>query len=198
MAAQVTSIFQASVSLPDENIVCQQHSNQVCEKCDVDWREHNDLAASIKHLKELPPPNKPVPSVKAEVNRLKVEGNRVYKEEKYQEAVGFYTKAVELSWNRPLWEPLAFQHVRDELAPILSNRSASHVALGNYIEALADAEIVTKLKKEWSKGWFRKGKALFGLGRNREAIQAYKVGIRYDSTSEDLLAALKEAEIANQ
>lgn len=198
MATQVISIYQASVSSPEENIVCKQHSNEVCDKCNVDWREHNQLAGSIKHLKELPPPGKSMPSsVKAEVNRLKIEGNRVYKEEKYGEAVEFYTKAVELSWNRPLWEPLAFQHVRDELAPILSNRSASYVALGSYIEALADAEIVTKMKKEWSKGWFRKGKALVGLGRNKEAIEAYKVGIRYDSTSQDLLLALKEAENAN-
>lgn len=196
MVTQVTS-FEVSFSEKDERIVCLKHSQEVCQDCGVDWTEQNEIATSIKSLKELPSPNKPVPSVNAQVNRLKVDGNRAYKEQNYTEAIALYSEAVDLSWSRPLWEPLAFQHVREELSPILSNRSAAHVILENYIEALVDAEIVTRLKKDWSKGWFRKGKALFGLERYLEAIEAYKIGLRYEPNSEELSVALKQAENAN-
>jgi translocation protein SEC72 len=138
-----------------------------------------------------------LPSVNAQVDHLKLEGNKAYKALEYTEAIKYYSAAADLAWSRPLWEPLAFQFVREELAPILSNRSAAHVALQHYVEALVDAEIVTQLKVDWSKGWFRKGKALFGLNRLDEAVKAYRKGLRYGSdNTEDLLEALKEAENA--
>jgi translocation protein SEC72 len=194
MATQISS-FEVSLS-STEKIVCLQHGQEVCENCRVDWTEQNELALSIKPLKEIPSPNKPIQSVNAQVNRLKIEGNKAYKENNYQEAIEFYNSGVQLAWSRPLWEPLAFQYVREELAPILSNRSAAHVALEHYIEALVDAEMVTRIKKDWSKGWFRKGKALAGLERYIEAIGAYKIGLRYGVNNEELLVALKQAENA--
>lgn len=188
--------YQISLLETQDIIVCKGHNQETCDLCQMDWTQHNQLAASIKPLAELPPPNKPVPSVNAEVNRLKMEGNTAYKTLKYTEAITHYSAAVDLAWSRPLWEPLAFQFVREELAPILSNRSAAHVALHDYVRALVDAEIVTQLKTDWSKGWFRKGKALFGLQRFEEAIKAYHKGLRYADNNEDLLEALKEAENA--
>jgi translocation protein SEC72 len=182
--------------LAEDTIVCKGHNLVTCLSCQVDWTQHNQLAASIKPFAELPPPNKPLPSVNAQVDQLKVEGNKAYKALDYTEAIRQYSAAADLAWSRPLWEPLAFQFVREELAPILSNRSAAHVALEQYVEALVDAEIVTRLKADWSKGWFRKGKALFGLSRFEEATKAYRKGLRYGSNSEDLLQALKEAENA--
>ena len=193
MATQVTSLH-ISPSLHNDKIVCLQHKHEVCTDCGIDWTEQNKLAISMKALNEVPAPNKPIQSVNAQVNRLKVEGNRAYKEENYTEAIEFYTEAVDLAWSRPLWEPLAFQFVREELAPILSNRSAAYALLGNYVNAYVDAEIVTRLKKNWSKGWFRKGKALHGLKRYDEAIIAYRLGRRYDSKNEELINSLREAE----
>lgn len=185
------------VNIKDDNIVCQAHELQVCESCQVNWKEQNEIAASIKQFngQDLPVPNKAHnTTLNAQVSRLKMEGNRAYKEQKYQEAIDFYSLAVKVSWNRPLWEPLAFQFVREELSPILSNRSAAYVALESYAEALVDGEVVTRLKKDWSKGWFRKGKANFGLKRYQEAVQAYRVGLMYEQDSQDLLLALEETQ----
>jgi translocation protein SEC72 len=128
------------------------------------------------------------------VTRLKEEGNKYFKQNNFKEAIRFYTMAVELSWSRPLWEPLAFQYVREELAPVLSNRSAAYMSLQNFVEAYVDAEMVTRLKREWSKGWFRKGKALVGLGRVEEASEAFQTGLRFDHESEELKKALDEVE----
>ncbi|KAI9005832.1 hypothetical protein CLU79DRAFT_723883 [Phycomyces nitens] len=184
--------LDVSVSNDGERILCKAHSNEVCEKCQMDWTDHNALATTLKQVKDLPPPNAPNPVRNAQVNRLKEEGNKFFKQVNYSEAIRFYTMAVELSWARPLWEPLAFQYVREELAPVLSNRSAAQLALRNYVEALVDAEMVTRLKREWSKGWFRKGKALMGLSRPEEAAEAFQTGLRFDHESDELTKALKD------
>ncbi|KAL9544298.1 hypothetical protein MBANPS3_007704 [Mucor bainieri] len=193
--------YQAHFLPNDDMIVCKSHQQQTCHACGIDWTEHNQLAASLKGVKEMPLPNKPVPSkIKTSVNTLKADGNQAYKLEHFEEAVKWYTAAVELAWSRPLWEPLAFQAVREELAPILSNRSAANLSLGNYVDALVDAHIVTQLKKDWSKGWFRKGKALMGLQRFHEASKAFQTALLYTDANErdSLLDAIKECSTATR
>lgn len=192
----VTQAINVSLSTTTDKIICQCHEKEVCQDCQVDWTQHNELAGSIRSLKELPPPNKPIPSVNAEVNQLKIDGNQAYKVNNYSKAIELYTLAIELSWSRPLWEPLAFQFVKEELTPILSNRSSANFNLGRYIDALVDAEIVIRLKKDWSKGYYRKGKALFELKRFAESITCYGTGLLYEVDNQDLLDALKEAENA--
>ncbi|KAI9278519.1 hypothetical protein BDA99DRAFT_429072 [Phascolomyces articulosus] len=186
--------IEVNVSNDGDKIQCKEHNQETCEECKVDWSDHNALATSLKQVKELPPPNAPNPVRNAQVNRLKEEGNKFFKQNNYPEAIRFYTMAVDLSWSRPLWEPLAFQYVREELSTILSNRSAARLATKEYVDALVDAEMVTRLKREWSKGWFRKGKALWALGRAEEAQAAFLTGLRFDHESEELRKALAEVE----
>ncbi|KAI8060968.1 hypothetical protein BC940DRAFT_245675 [Gongronella butleri] len=186
--------WDITTSNDGDRIFCKPHSKETCTACNVDWAQHNQLAATLKQVKELPPPNAANPVRNAQVNRLKEEGNKYFKQNNYTEAIRFYTMAVDLSWSRPLWEPLAFQYVREELAPVLSNRSAAHLALKQYVDALVDAEMVTRLKREWAKGWFRKGKALVAMARNDEAAEAFQTGLRFDHQSEELQKALEEVQ----
>lgn len=60
---------------------------------------------------------------------------------------------------------------------LYSNRSATYARLGNYSDALADAEKSVQLKPEWPKGYFRLGEAHFGLGHFDEAVAAYTKGL---------------------
>jgi hypothetical protein len=46
--------------------------------------------------------------------------------------------------------------------------------------ALVDAELVINLKKPWSKGYFRKAKALVGLNSLEEARQAILDGLVFE------------------
>ncbi|KAI8141864.1 hypothetical protein BJV82DRAFT_165170 [Fennellomyces sp. T-0311] len=186
--------LEVSVSTDGDKILCKDHGLETCTKCQIDWTSHNSLAASLKQVKDLPPPNAANPVRNAQVNRLKEEGNKFFKQNNYSEAIRLYTMAVDLSWSRPLWEPLAFQYVREELSTILSNRSAARLATKEYVDALVDAEMVTRLKREWSKGWFRKGKALWSMGRAQEAKDAFQTGLRFDHESEELKKALAEVE----
>lgn len=55
----------------------------------------------------------------------------------------------------------------------LSNRSHAFATIDQFEDALADSENVVKLRPDWPKGFFRKGIALYGLGRYEDAVVAY-------------------------
>jgi len=82
---------------------------------------------------------------------------------------------------RPPWE--ANQFMREELSTVISNRSAAYFDLRDYVSALADAETVIAIRRNWSKGHFRKAKALLGLNRFREAADAVRLGLDFDPSS---------------
>ena len=86
--------------------------------------------------------------------------------------------AVNVAAGRLPWEPN--QLMRDELSTVLSNRSAAFNSLGDHVSALVDAELVIQLKRTWSKGHFRKAKALVDLDRLEEARDAVKIGLAHD------------------
>lgn len=58
-----------------------------------------------------------------------------------------------MALSRPPWE-LA-QVSRDEAAIALCNRSAAFALANAWANALADADVVVRLKRSWTKGHFR-------------------------------------------
>lgn len=70
------------------------------------------------------------------MNALKEKGNEALKLEKYDEAIKFYTQAINLD---------SINHV------LYSNRSAAYCKCGKFQEALADAEKTVSLKPDWAK-----------------------------------------------
>ena len=70
--------------------------------------------------------------------------------------------------------------MREELSAIISNRSAAYCESHDYISALADADTVIIIRRNWSKGHFRKAKALMGLNRPTEARDALQVGLAFE------------------
>jgi len=74
--------------------------------------------------------------------------------------------------------------MREELSTTISNRSAAYFDMRDYLSALADAETVIAIRRNWSKlGHFRKAKALLGLGRLWDAKDALRLGLDYEPTS---------------
>jgi translocation protein SEC72 len=82
---------------------------------------------------------------------------------------------------RAPWE--AQQLLREELSTVLSNRSAAHFENGDLVSAITDADAVIQLKKPWSKGHFRKAKALIALGLLPQAKEAVQYGLQFDPTN---------------
>ena len=73
--------------------------------------------------------------------------------------------------------------MREELATVLSNRSVAFLEAGDLLSALVDAEHVINLKRPWSKGHFRKAKALIALQEYEEARDAVNVGLQFEPKS---------------
>ena len=109
----------------------------------------------------------------------KDKGNGLVKEKKYKEALDCYTKAIEIDPNDPI---------------LYSNRSAMHLNLSEFDQALTDAEKAISLKADYAKGYLRKGKALEGLQKMKEALDAYKQGLEKDSQNTQLLEASQQLE----
>ena len=90
----------------------------------------------------------------------KDKGNSLVKEKKYKEALDCYTKAIKIDPNDPI---------------LYSNRSAMHLNLSEFDEAINDAEKAISLKPDYAKAYLRKGKALEGQQRIQEALDTYKL-----------------------
>ena len=55
----------------------------------------------------------------------------------------------------------------------LGNRSHVYQKQGQYDKALKDAEAAIGFRKDWPKGYFRKGLSLIGMGRHEEAFKTF-------------------------
>jgi len=107
---------------------------------------------------------------------LNEKGNAAFNKEEYQEAIQHYTEAMKFNPN---------DH------NLYHNRSISYAKIGQFKDSLLDAEKAIILKRDWPKGYFRKGYALEQLKKYDEAIRAYEEGLTYNANNESLKAALK-------
>lgn len=63
---------------------------------------------------------------------------------------------------------------------VICNRSAAFYAAGDYLSSLLDAEAVIAIKRPWSKGHYRKGRALAALGDWQSAHEAIQLGLQFE------------------
>lgn len=112
-----------------------------------------------------------------QINALKQKGNSALQEGRYEEAIRYYTEAIDLDKNN---------HV------LYSNRSAAYAKAGKYKQALEDAEKTVKLKPDWGKGYSRMGSALAYLGKFNASIKAYETGLQYEPDNIQLQNSLAE------
>jgi translocation protein SEC72 len=131
----------------------------------------------------IPPPPQPIPNIRSNhIAKAKEDGNTAFRSGKFQDSIKLYSISAALSATRPVFE--SAQYSRDELSIALCNRSAAYGAEGSWIEALVDANAVIQLKKQWTKGYFRKGKALAGLGQLQEAKEALLLGLEFEPAND--------------
>lgn len=70
-------------------------------------------------------------------------------------------------------------------APLLSNRSACHLSLGDAPAALEDALEATRASPAWPKAWFRVGAAYEAMGQVEEALAAFSKAQTLVATAPD-------------
>jgi len=118
-------------------------------------------------------------SNKQQANDAKDKGNKFFSSGKFNEAIQWYTKAIQL-------DPLD--------SAFYSNRAAAYMSANKSDEALKDAESCIRLKPDWVKGHYRKGLALMALNRFEEAVRALKKGLEVDPNNSDIKLKLAEAQ----
>uniref|UniRef100_A0A2D4EWW7 Serine/threonine-protein kinase BSK1-like TPR repeats domain-containing protein n=2 Tax=Micrurus corallinus TaxID=54390 RepID=A0A2D4EWW7_MICCO len=92
---------------------------------------------------------------------MKKRGNEAFAKEKFDTAVTFYTKAIEL------WPENHF---------LYGNRALCFLRIGQYRKALCDGKRAIILKPCWPKGHYRFCDALSFLGEHRKALEANERG----------------------
>ncbi|KAK8166377.1 hypothetical protein IWX90DRAFT_502883 [Phyllosticta citrichinensis] len=99
---------------------------------------------------------------------LKAEGNKLFAEKKFPEAIDKFTQAIQLDPQN---------HV------LYSNRSGCFASMKDFEHAYQDAEKTTELKPDWAKGWSRKGSALHGKGDLVTAVDAFEHALKLEPTN---------------
>ena len=181
-----------SLSVETNAIYCQAHHLETCTACDLDLSPLNKLTKELYSINgDVPPPNYASEQLSRQIVHFKNEGDSHYKKKDYGEAIKLYSRAVELAFTRPVWE--SSMRNREELSICLSNRAAAYMAIDAWVDAYVDAVAVLQLKNQWTKGHLRKGRALMGLKRFDEAVEAFRVGLTYDPENKELQTWLAEA-----
>ncbi|KAL4252907.1 hypothetical protein ABKN59_003587 [Abortiporus biennis] len=185
---------------PDNSsVLCGPHSKEECAECDVDYTNLNRLSRTLlmnPSLRCPPPPQVVSQKLNQAVHNVKEEGNALFKAGRHDQAIQRYTMATNIAVQRPPWE--ASQMMLNELSTVLSNRSAAYLEAGDFINALVDAETVIQIRRPWSKGHFRKAKALMKLGKFQEARDAIQLGLSFEFGNAEMTQMLADIDEAWQ
>lgn len=110
------------------------------------------------------------PERKQEAETLKNEGNRLMKEEKYQEALNTYGRAISLDATNPVF---------------YCNRAAAYSRLGDYQRASDDCRMSLRYDPNYSKAYGRLGLAYSKMNKHEQALEAYQSALRIEPENQD-------------
>merc|ERR1712203_1353599 len=107
----------------------------------------------------------------------KAKADNAFKEGIYRDAVVYYTRALRFT-------------PRNE--KLLSNRSAGYLKISKFQLALDDVLLALEIEPNWTKLYFRKGQALRGLKRFKDAIHAFQEGRDMDDANPEWEREIKK------
>lgn len=116
-------------------------------------------------------------------DEYKKKGNEAFKEQRWDDAIDHYNKAISLAPKQPA---------------LYSNRAACWSSKGDHASALSDANMCLQQDPSFIKGYSRKGKALFDMKKWDEAESAYRKGLEVDPANDSCLQGLQNAEAARR
>ena len=119
--------------------------------------------------------NNPYQGMTAE--QLKVKGNELMQDNKIKEALGYYTKAIELDSNNHLY---------------FANRAAAHLKLQDYHSAVVDSERAIIINEKYAKAYVRLGTASYYLNNFTRAQEAYNKALELEPENEQYKEYLQQ------
>lgn len=105
---------------------------------------------------------------KEKAEKLKLSGNAALQKSDYQNAISFYTQAIELDPTNTVY---------------FSNRAAAYSTSQQYDKAVSDARTSISLDPSYAKGYSRLGMALLSLGDSPSALEAYEKGLKVEGSN---------------
>lgn len=116
---------------------------------------------------------------------FKNQGNDCYKSKQFKNAVGFYTKGLEVSCDD------------DQINIALRlNRAACNLELKNYRSCIEDCKSALVVDNKNVKACFRSGKALFMVKRYSEATEILDYGLSLDTANVEMSSLKKKVDMA--
>jgi len=186
-----------AIGSDNASVLCEPHKLEKCADCDLDFTAMNKITKQLLLYPTYrcpPPPTVVTQLLSQGVNTKKEEGNILYRNGQHTKAIQQYTVALNLAAQRPGWEAHAF--TQTEFSTILSNRSAAYFESKDYINALVDAETVIQIRRNWSKGHFRKARTLMKMECWEEAKDVISVGLVFEPGNAEMIGMLAEIETA--
>ncbi|XP_065606298.1 tetratricopeptide repeat protein 31 isoform X2 [Cyrtonyx montezumae] len=102
-----------------------------------------------------------------------------------------YQAAVQGRYAEAVWALTEAIKLNPREHRLFGNRSYCYEKLQRYQEALRDAQMALGLQPNWPKGFFRKGKALWGLKRYAEARDTFEQLLHMDGSHADAATQLE-------
>uniref|UniRef100_A0A8B9HLH0 Protein phosphatase 5, catalytic subunit n=1 Tax=Astyanax mexicanus TaxID=7994 RepID=A0A8B9HLH0_ASTMX len=101
---------------------------------------------------------------------LKEKANNYFKEKDYENAIKYYTEALELNPSNAIY---------------YSNRSLAYLRTECYGYALADATRALEIDKNYIKGYYRRATSNMALGKFKAALKDYETVVRVRPNDKD-------------
>ncbi|XP_033832354.1 serine/threonine-protein phosphatase 5 [Periophthalmus magnuspinnatus] len=115
---------------------------------------------------------------------LKEKANKYFKEKDYENAIKYYTEALELNPSNAIY---------------YSNRSLAYLRTECYGYALADATKALEIDKNYIKGYYRRATSNMALGKFKAALKDYETVVRVRPNDKDARMKYQECKkIVNQ
>ncbi|XP_017768496.1 PREDICTED: serine/threonine-protein phosphatase 5 [Nicrophorus vespilloides] len=105
-----------------------------------------------------------------EAEKIKNVANEYFKKQDYQEAINYYTQAIEINPRNAIY---------------YGNRSYAYLRTEFYGYALADASMAIELDKTYIKGYYRRAASYMSLGKFKEALRDYEYVIKARPNDKD-------------
>lgn len=121
----------------------------------------------------------PTDQDRARAEELKTEGNQLMKEEKYNEAIQCYTKAMELDSANAVFP---------------CNRAAAYSKMGDHQKAIEDCQKALSLDPNYGKAYGRMGLSYHNLNNLQKAKESYTKALELDPGSTFYQTSLSQVE----